>query len=80
MALQALKDDALGYIINDPRGKPTPAQNIAEEPERSTVYYGFSCYACLPSGAIRSGCWTCESRGPAHRSYCSMLWQAEHAR
>jgi hypothetical protein len=62
--MQALKDDALGYIINDPRGKPTPAQNIAEEPERSTVYYGFSCYACLPSGAVPSGCWTLVPRDP----------------
>jgi SAM-dependent methyltransferase len=52
---KALKDDALGYIINDPRGKPTPAQNIAEEPERSMVYYGFSCYACLPSGMSEPG-------------------------
>lgn len=52
---KALKEDSFGYIVNDPRGKPTAAQNISEDPQRSTVYYGFSCYACLPSGMSEPG-------------------------
>ncbi len=51
MNAQALKDSGC-YIINDPRGKPTPAENIAEAPDQSAMLYGFSCHCCLPSGAF----------------------------
>jgi 2-polyprenyl-3-methyl-5-hydroxy-6-metoxy-1,4-benzoquinol methylase len=45
---KALKDDG-AYIINDPKGLPTPALNIAENPA-ATMMFGFSCHCCLPSG------------------------------
>ena len=53
---QALKEDG-SYIINDPRGRPTPAENIHENADLATVYYGFSCHCCLPSGKTQK-VWT----------------------
>lgn len=47
--LQALKEDG-AYIINDPKGAPTPAANIRHNPA-AAAFYGFSCHTCLPSGA-----------------------------
>lgn len=51
--LQALKEDGC-YIINDPRGRPTAAENIAENADKASLYYGFSCHSCLPSGFLLS--------------------------
>lgn len=44
----ALKDDGC-YIINDPKGLPTPAENIHNNPA-APLRFGFSCHSCLPSG------------------------------
>jgi len=67
---QSLKETG-SYIINDPRGKPTPAENIAENADSAALYYGFSCHACLPSGemysVLHSKCFRCTLRTPTAR-------------
>lgn len=45
---QSLKEDG-AYVINDPKGLPTPAENIHRNPA-ALLFYGFSCHSCLPSG------------------------------
>lgn len=51
LQLQAIKDDG-SWIVNDPKGKHTPADNIAEDPGHGAMFYGISCHCCLPSGDV----------------------------
>jgi hypothetical protein len=57
---QALKDDGC-YIINDPKGLPTPAENIHNNPA-APLRFGFSCHSCLPSGGLSHQAQTYRSR------------------
>mmetsp|Transcript_1725 Transcript_1725/g.5015 ORF Transcript_1725/g.5015 Transcript_1725/m.5015 type:complete len:369 (-) Transcript_1725:310-1416(-) len=50
---KAVKPDG-AYIINDPKGLPTPAANIHRNPA-APVFYGFSCHSCLPSAMSEKG-------------------------
>ena len=50
--LQSLKEDG-AYVINDPKGLPTPTDNIHRNPA-APLFYGFSCHSCLPSGELPS--------------------------
>lgn len=80
--MQALKDDGR-YIINDPKGLSTPAQNIAEAPQHAAMMFGISCHCCLPSGALSAGqqmygnvCSDCSSSCKLQGHACDLMPQA----